>query len=141
MEFFNVYISIFLFSKFLQNTFIYNEETENYDRIKIASFFDSAITEFDTRTEADQPLREISRRNVPGEEIVTSVAVDWIADNIYVAVEQARDLHIFGRIEVCPMRPKFAIRRNGSMDALNCGVALHRGLSSLHYLVVDPIDG
>lgn len=57
---------------------------------------------------------------------VTSVAVDWVTNKVYMSLEMESS----ARIDVCDM----------AEDGL-CSVLLYKGLDNLHSLVVDPLDG
>lgn len=62
------------------------------------------------------------------EDYVTTIAFDWISNQLYLGVEQARS--IWGQIEVC----------STSEILSKCTILLHKNLKSLNFLIVDPID-
>lgn len=70
------------------------------------------------------------------EETVTSIALDWVTEKLYVGIETT-SIHNSGRIEVCSL--------DGSVK---CAVVLYSSFSNaksrvdaFHSLVLDPVDG
>uniref|UniRef100_A0AC35TJC4 G_PROTEIN_RECEP_F1_2 domain-containing protein n=1 Tax=Rhabditophanes sp. KR3021 TaxID=114890 RepID=A0AC35TJC4_9BILA len=64
-----------------------------------------------------------------GEEMVTSLAFDWIGKNLFVAID-TDPIQNTGRIYVC------------RVDVPSkCGVVISKGLTNLESIAVDPIDG
>lgn len=125
---------------------IYNEiwTKTKHDRIQFVPFDEQH--KFINNIQSQAATREFKRYSSIAEEVISSLAYDWITDKIYIAVEQTTSLFNLARIEVCPISAATLISKETSLSRIagddnSCAVLLHRNLDSMHYLVLDPIDG
>ncbi|KAI1723220.1 low-density lipoprotein receptor domain class A domain-containing protein [Ditylenchus destructor] len=101
---------------------------KNHDRVKISNF-GSPDNHMPQR-------REFKRKTGISEEVLTSLAYDWVTSKLYMGVERTTGLRNLGKIEVCSASNIIEIEREPL-----CGILIHRDLDSLHCLALDPIDG
>lgn len=124
---------------FFKNLIIYNEiwSKKKYDQICFVQFKQNNEVEFNTISQKIQPFNSVS------ETVVSSLAYDWITEKVYIALEQTTNFLNYGQIEVCSIPLlNITISTNQIIKNKNlCTLLLYQGLDSLHYLVLDPIDG
>ncbi|CAD5231650.1 unnamed protein product [Bursaphelenchus xylophilus] len=74
-------------------------------------------------------LGVIKRDVAIGEEMITSLAVDWITNKLYISFEASSPRNL-GKIEACPL-----------YSNNYCFLIVDKDLDSLHSLVLDPLEG